>query len=380
MYLQWHPYDWVTLTGGKMRNPLYTTDILWDPDINPEGAAEQFSWTFPIGGGSETASARDPKDSKDLKAISAPASESDESLSIGFTAFQGIYADNSETNLSGGVGNTIAPNSDVWQFVEQVPVQFNFNKDTFVKVVPGFDTYMGGGNANTTGGATGNVTLLANSTGSVNNNNLSGNPDGAGTQNFASPLASDNLALITAPGEFDWKFGKIPLKFYWDFVANLDGKSRVQDVYLRPGAPTNATTQTQSAATAGQNSALGDNIAWLAGLQIGQNKKKGDWSARADYRQVGLGAVDPNLNDSDWGDSFLNQQGVKLATTYNFTDFLTGTITAYDTWAYKSGLFAGENTQGLQVTENASGATTSLTGLAQTSQTQRVDVDLQWKF
>lgn len=33
-----------TFTGGKMANPFVTTDIIWDGDINPEGAAEH--WSF----------------------------------------------------------------------------------------------------------------------------------------------------------------------------------------------------------------------------------------------------------------------------------------------------------------------------------------------
>jgi hypothetical protein len=357
VYLQWKPIDWLTLTGGKQRNPLYTTDLMWDPDINPEGASEVASWTFPIGG--DSAPARDPKD---VKAI-AP-SGSDESLTVGLTAFQGIYADNSEFNLNKGIDR-----ADVWQFVEQVPVQFNFNKDMFIKEVPGFDVYTGGGNAGPGNGPTTTV------------------EDGGGTQNFISPNAADDLAIITAPGEFDWKFDKVPMKFYWDFAANLDGKARVQDVYLR-GA-TSATALTASgtptaagASTISQNKALGDNIAWVAGLQAGQNKRKGDWMLKADYRQVGLGAVDPNLNDSDWGDSSLNQQGVKVVGAYNFTDFLVGTITVYDTWAYKSHLFAGQDPTSLAVgnANNVNGNTTSLVGLAAVSQTQRVDVDLQWKF
>ncbi len=80
------------------------------------------------------------------------------------------------------------------------------------------------------------------------------------------------------------------------------------------------------------NRDLGDDLAWVAGIQLGQIKKKGDWLVKADFRQVGLGAIDPNLNDSDWGDSFLNQQGVKVVGSYSFTDFLVGSITVYDTW------------------------------------------------
>ena len=37
----------MTITGGKMQNPFkrnYTTDVLFDADLNPEGMAEQFKW------------------------------------------------------------------------------------------------------------------------------------------------------------------------------------------------------------------------------------------------------------------------------------------------------------------------------------------------
>jgi hypothetical protein len=356
VYLQWKPLDWLTLTGGKMRNPLYTTDLVWDPDINPEGGAEQASWTFPIGGGESEPVSRDPKD---VKSISAPSSSpSNMSLTIGLTAFQGIYADNSEFNTKG------TDNADSWQFVEQVPVQFNFDKDTFVKVVPGFDTYMGGGNVGPGNGPAGE--------------------NGGGTQNFTAVNAADDLAIITAPGEVDWKLFDLPMKFYWDFADNLDGKARIQDVYLGSGGTALAGPASTITATQNQNKALGDNIAWVAGLQVGQNKKKGDWSLKGDFRQVGLGSIDPNLNDSDWGDSFLNQQGVKVAGAYNFTDFLVGTITVYDTWALKNSLMNGTPGQvptGLPLATGVTGTTaSSIANLAGVSQTQRVDVDLQWKF
>ena len=356
-YLQYRPFDWLTLTGGKMRNPLYTTDLVWDPDINPEGGAEQFNWTFPFGGSSSVAAPHDPKDLKDAKSIQEPEG-SDESLSVGFTAFQGIYADNDEYNPS-----VIADDkTDVWQFVEQVPVQFNFNKSTFIKFAPGFDTYTSGGNAGPT-----NVPATIDAANA-----------GGGTQAFTAYNAADHLAIITAPGEVDWKALGTPMKFYWDFAANLDGKQRIQDVYL--DTPPGTTASVADRQVQNNNKDLGDNIAWVAGIQVGQIKKKGDWLLRGDFRQVGLGAIDPNLNDSDWADSFLNQQGVKVQGSYSFTDFLVGSITVYDTWALKSGLFVGQNPTGLPVVANVSGTTASLQGLAAASQTQRVDVDLQWKF
>ena len=44
-YIGWRPGDWLDITAGKMPNPLYTTPMVWDPDLNPEGAAERFKYT-----------------------------------------------------------------------------------------------------------------------------------------------------------------------------------------------------------------------------------------------------------------------------------------------------------------------------------------------
>jgi len=39
-YAQWKPLTWLSLMGGKFENPLWRpSDLLWDSDITPEGAA-----------------------------------------------------------------------------------------------------------------------------------------------------------------------------------------------------------------------------------------------------------------------------------------------------------------------------------------------------
>src|SRR5689334_1870232 len=43
-YLGWKPTSWMTLQAGKMPNPMYTTNMVWDPDINVEGIAERFNY------------------------------------------------------------------------------------------------------------------------------------------------------------------------------------------------------------------------------------------------------------------------------------------------------------------------------------------------
>ena len=39
-----------TFTAGRMPNPLVNTRMVWDPDINPEGLAEQWKHTCVFGG------------------------------------------------------------------------------------------------------------------------------------------------------------------------------------------------------------------------------------------------------------------------------------------------------------------------------------------
>lgn len=45
-YLRYQPMTGVTLTGGRMPNPFYSTDMVWDTDINPEGVALTLSHDF----------------------------------------------------------------------------------------------------------------------------------------------------------------------------------------------------------------------------------------------------------------------------------------------------------------------------------------------
>ena len=42
-FLGWHN-DWLMVEGGKFANPFYTTDLVWDPDINPDGFAQSISF------------------------------------------------------------------------------------------------------------------------------------------------------------------------------------------------------------------------------------------------------------------------------------------------------------------------------------------------
>lgn len=38
-YLQFQPYDWLSIWGGRLPNPWFSTDLVWDEDLNFEGLA-----------------------------------------------------------------------------------------------------------------------------------------------------------------------------------------------------------------------------------------------------------------------------------------------------------------------------------------------------
>src|SRR5205823_10711950 len=56
-YLGYKGFRDITLTGGKMPNPLVTTLMVWDGDINPEGLAEQWKHTYNLSFGAGTTNA-----------------------------------------------------------------------------------------------------------------------------------------------------------------------------------------------------------------------------------------------------------------------------------------------------------------------------------
>ena len=43
-YASWKATDYLKITGGKQKNPLFTTPLVWDPDVNPEGLSESLKF------------------------------------------------------------------------------------------------------------------------------------------------------------------------------------------------------------------------------------------------------------------------------------------------------------------------------------------------
>lgn len=353
-FFGWQNSDWgLTIIGGKQANPFYTTDLVWDPDINPDGITESLAiHKLVVGCHSEQAGYSKDGYGKDAKSVVSTVQEElpwELTLNMG----QLIYAD----NIEDAVGTDF--NTDAWLFVEQAVASYKVTPDVKVTIAPGYMTYTNG-----------NVTAASDSVPFVNS---------TGSNGLAHSVTRD-LSIVTAPGDVSFKVCGIATKVLWDFAYNFRGTDRYNNElggthasFNSPAEPLLSTDPT------GRHRAFhsgADDLAWLAGFALGTNKKAGDWSIFANFRQTGIASIDPNLNDSDFALSYLNTQGYKVGLAYNITDFCVAGVTWYDAWNLRKDLFGGEATPAL----NSSGKIVQDQNIANGNQIQVLQVDLSVKF
>lgn len=309
------------IIAGKQPNPFYEeTELLWDADISPYGLTEQY------------------------KVKISPQFE------IGAIAGQFYYYDNNENAYDNGTANGTGKviggnnNSDAYLFYQQIVTTFKPSNNLSLTGAVGYFFYgeTGGDNsagatlpaaatAATTGpgqGAVGNLASAGNSTGQ-NANALTN------TAAFAAANAERDLGIGTFNGDVKIGLGAFKLKVYGQAAYNFFGGARDRHEYAPLAAgvagtalPTTAIAQNYVA----HLDSTTDKLAFATGLTFGTDytiKKKGDWLLLAEFRQVGLGSIDPNLNDSDFNQSRLGFRGVKVAGSYAFNDFIIASVTGY---------------------------------------------------
>lgn len=339
IYAGWNATDWLTLIAGKQPNPFYTTDLVWDPDINPSGLVEQvkFHKLFSCG---EEETVEYGADGKTVKSVQCKPIPCPWTLTL--VAGQFIFDDNNEFNPPGR-------NTDAYLFEEQLLFTYEFCKNVKLTLAPAYLTYNAA-----------QVNFVWNQQGFAKVINGTGSdllPPGWGE--------TRNLSIIQCPGDLSFKICGTKIKLQWDSTYNTAGARRVNDTYIIPIYDDEDDDDIVGFDRVRHHSSK-DDYAWLAGIQLGENVKKGDWSLLVNYRQVGLAAVDPNLNDSDWALSRLNMKGWKAALTYNFTDAVTGALTGSIAENLRKNLIGGQATGGAK--------------LADANAVQVFQVDLNVKF
>jgi hypothetical protein len=180
-----------------------------------------------------------------------------------------------------------------------------------------------------------------------------GQPDPAsipasGTGNLGSlnnlnpfPVSQKDELMILAPGDITYELGNIPITLYWDFAYNLQGNDRFNTVLGPLFSNVSFNSKGSPVFSNRAKPSFSDNLAWLIGLRVGQNKKAGDLSLAADFRQIGIASEDPNINTDDFAESNLNSQGFKIAAAYNINDFVVISVNAWLSWNLTGNLYGG---------------------------------------
>jgi hypothetical protein len=350
-YLGWNATDWLTIVAGKQPNPFYTTELVWDPDINPDGLVQtvRFHKLF-------ASSQKDEGYPEDGKAVTLAPPTQPWELTMNLGEF--IFADNNENggraSEPGLQDNDIS--NDAYLFVGQLVGTWHFDKSLSATVAPGFMFY--------------NAARISNATDANAFTDTAPAPT-AGTSIVAPFLGETrNLEIITAPGDVSFKLWNIPTKVYWDFAWNTRGRRRAEEIYglaKEYRATTVAGANGKPVRVNTQHTGV-DDFAYLAGAQLGENRKKGDLSLNVSYRQTGIASLDPNLNDSDFALSELNTRGIKTSLFYNLTDFATFGVSYMYAWNLRDDLLGGFATSG------PSG------GIADSNAMHVLQVDLNVKF
>jgi hypothetical protein len=316
-YLGYKGFRDITLTGGRMPNPLVTTLMTWDPDINPEGLAEQWKHTynFEFDGGSTASTEAYSKESG--KGLAAPAASEPFKLTLDlFVNFaQFVYDDSNPENplgpratTTGQVGrvrgNQLIPNTDAFLLAWQTGARVTLPKyNLFLQIAPTIYNYTGNGD-------------------SFNIHYQGGDPTKTNAVSLAQNQTGINSLLVfDLPWEIGWKIGELPVHAFGDFAVNLEGDDRARAA-LHPG--------------------FGDErYAYQAGLGVGQLKQKHDWQVDIWYQHTEQYALDPNLVDDDIFDGRQNMHGVAVKAGYALSDAVILSVTWNYGWRLNDNLGTG---------------------------------------
>jgi len=257
--LGWKATDWLTLEAGRMNNPLYTTPMVWDADLNFEGLAEKVNYKLNF-------------------------------ADLFFTATQSEYLGDRK-NFSGTGAPVDTNTTELFAF--QGGAKYAFDDHTSAKAALTYTTY------------------------SHNTNNTKFSPQLSTSTNTvvtATSFGVNDLDTIEIPAEFNYYMGanSIGMRLFGDYVHNTSGSDRC----AAAGAAICALGNDDNAWMLGV--AVGSAVDFKS---FEANKMvKGDWAARIWYQDVGAYSVDPNAVDSDFMDSRVNMKGVVFKAQYNFLE------------------------------------------------------------
>jgi len=237
--------DGLEVTAGKFKNTFLTTDMMWDPDVNPEGAYERYQY-------------------KGWKTVQPfvhfgqmVVSENNKTEDAALFLWQG----GALFNLPYGIKWTVAAHYYDWQ---------DLNKGDMSKI----------------------------------------EGTSAGNTVDSKKLFVYDYKLLGGITFLEFKLAKLPIKLWFDYVQN------------------------QSSDVPGDK-----NTAWQTGFQVGNAKKKGDWSFYWKYAEIEADSMVAAVTDGDFYGT--NRKGWKAMASYML----------YDPWEVRLSWFDTESILGDEESE-----------------------------
>jgi Putative porin len=306
IYIGWRPESWLDVTIGKMPMPLYTTPMVWDTDINPEGAAEHLKLTV---------------------------GEADFFGNFG----QFIYEDVNPYEAPSGffpafVNGTTGANTPfllAWQagLIYHLETNVNFKVAGTLYNYTGRGVDSNVGNSATTGPGFADIFVGQGAPTDINGVNKPGSNIGLFGSN---PAASDgfywnqtginDLLIVDVPFEVNFRVAGLTTKVFGDVAENLQGENRAESAAAVGGFPV------QKDENKAYQFGLSIGNGATPGLVYGTVSKKGTWEARSYWQHVEQYALDPNLLDSDFFEGRGNLQGIYGAFAYGLSDNIITTV------------------------------------------------------
>lgn len=317
LYFGWHPQPWLDITLGKMPQPLYTTPMVWDSDLNPEGAAEHLKYAI---------------------------GQADFWANFG----QFTYADMNPNEAGGGLGFdglTGQNTANIFQFAWQGGLTYHFNTNAFVKAGATLYKYAGMIRSTAKSGTSTSPYFGDPFVGEGAYTGLSGTVNGSSGYGSSSTIPGDeslgfpnnqvglnDLTVLEVPFEATYQFKAVDTRLFGDFAYNFDGAQRAEaaaagyQAYLVNQGATitgfSPQTHEDKAYQVGVAVASPDNL----GMVYGNTSHRHGWEVRAYWQHVEQYALDPNLLDSDFFEGRGNLEGFYTSVAYGLANNFIATF------------------------------------------------------
>jgi len=274
-YGKWEPAKFLTIVGGKFRNPLFTAPLVWDPDVNPEGLYESFKFDI-----TDRVNIFTNFGQWFVEELNKKDSSTDPTL---FT-----YQLGSKIKLSDTMKLDLALAYYDYTHMDDLEWEPGILKDN--------DDFLGYNQRH-------GQQMIFDSDGNL--------------VNEFSCLEVD--AKLTIKDVLPW-----PLTIFGGYLKNIDADI---DELIAKGVDTGDSDPADLLSYGGDDRDTG----WTCGLSLGNKKKKGDWYVKYFYQELEDYAFPAVFVDSDFHGGGTNNKGHYIQGRYFLNDFIQVRATGYFT-------------------------------------------------